>query len=147
MVKQNDWATLHAKIKNCTECSLASTRHNAVCGEGNRQASIMFIAQAPGEKEDLKGRMFLGPSGKIFRELLQNIDLDLEKCYLTNLLKCRLPSNRRPRKDEIHQCATYLYHEIELVQPNLLVLLGYYATREIFRFYNLPIPERRKFRE
>jgi uracil-DNA glycosylase family 4 len=84
--------------------------------------------------------MFLGPSGRAFFELLGEAGISREAFYMTNLLKCRLPHNRKPRRDEIDACRHYLDAEIDMIRPKLLVPLGYYATRALFEKYGLPWP-------
>lgn len=135
---------LNEKIRTCTKCSLSETRINAICGEGNTDARVMLIAQAPGANEDEKGKMFIGPSGKVLDRLLNFNNVDRDSLYMTNLVKCMLPGYRRPKKDEIETCSDYLDEEIELVDPLILVPLGYYATRYIFRKYNLDLPPSKK---
>jgi uracil-DNA glycosylase family 4 len=135
-----DLEPLNARIRNCRRCRLCETRTNALCGEGNPEAELMFVAQAPGEVEDREGRMFLGPSGRAFFELLGEAGISREAFYMTNLLKCRLPHNRKPRRDEIDACRHYLDAEIDMIRPKLLVPLGYYATRALFEKYGLPWP-------
>ena len=92
---------LNKQIKECKRCRLSQTRINAICGEGNLNAKIMLIAQAPGEKEDRVGRMFVGPSGKVLEELLNKAGIKRDEIYMTNLIKCILPKYRKPKQDEI----------------------------------------------
>lgn len=127
-------------IRTCTLCRLSETRINAICGEGRLDAPLLFIAQAPGEVEDREGRMFLGHSGKVFFELLEPAGVGRDDFYMTNLIKCRLPKNRKPKKDEIAACSHYLDAEIARVKPKLIVPLGYYATRYIFDSHELSWP-------
>ncbi len=136
---------LNKMIKNCRRCRLSETRTNAVCGEGNLNAKIMLIAQAPGEKEDKAGRMFVGPSGKVLDELLTLAGIKRQEIYMTNLIKCMLPNYRRPKEDEIKTCSYYLDEEIKLINPKILVPLGYYATCYIFQKYNISLPLTQKF--
>ncbi len=137
---------LNNKVRQCRRCRLSLTRNNAVCGEGNLNARFMLIAQAPGEKEDEEGRMFVGPSGKVLDELLSEGGLTRHEIYMTNLIKCTLPKYRRPKQDEIEACSYYLIKEIELINPKILVPLGYYATKYIFQRYNLLVLPRSDFR-
>ncbi len=135
---------LNKEIKNCKTCRLAKTRTNALCGEGDFEANLMLIAQAPGENEDREGRMFIGPSGKILDELLLKAGVNRDKFYITNLIKCMLPKNRKPKQDEIDTCGIYLEKEIKIVHPGIISTFGYYATWYIFRKFNIEIPEKRK---
>jgi len=131
---------INSGIKRCTRCRLSETRIHALCGEGKLSAKLMLVAQAPGEKEDKSGTMFIGPSGKVLDELLKMAHIDRKNIYMTNLVKCMLPKYRRPKSDEINMCSRYLDREIELISPEILAPLGYFATRYIFGKYDIPIP-------
>ncbi|MHC1573884.1 MAG: uracil-DNA glycosylase [Candidatus Syntropharchaeales archaeon] len=138
-------ANLVDEIKSCRKCRLSETRKNALCGEGDLNADLMLIAQAPGEREDNEGRMFIGPSGKVLDKLLKIAKIDREEIYMTNLIKCMLPGYRRPRPDEIEICGRYVDQEIELIDPVILAPLGYYATRYTFERYGLLLPAKGEF--
>jgi DNA polymerase len=125
------------ELQNCKLCDLYKTRLNALAGEGNRNADIMLIAQAPGELEDKENKMFIGPSGKMLDKLLQNAEISRDEIYMTNLIKCNLPQNRRPKQKEIKVCSKYLDEEINEINPKILVPLGYYATKYLFEKYSL----------
>ncbi|MBS3781294.1 MAG: uracil-DNA glycosylase [Candidatus Thermoplasmatota archaeon] len=128
---------LNSRIRSCSKCRLSETRTNAVCGEGDRDARIMLVAQSPGENEDEEGIMFIGPSGDVLDDLFDNSGMERDKIYMTNLLKCMLPDYRKPKQNEIETCSTYLDEEIEIVDPDILVPLGYYSTRYLFKKYDL----------
>jgi uracil-DNA glycosylase len=136
---------LNRDIRKCKKCRLAETRLNALCGEGNLNARLMLIAQAPGEKEDREGKMFIGPSGKILDELLEEAGVSRSEIYITNLIKCMLPGYRKPKQDEIDTCSQYLDKEIELINPAFVVPLGYYATRYISGKYGIPVLPKPEF--
>ena len=136
---------LNAEIERCNKCRLSETRINALCGEGNLDARLMLIAQAPGENEDKNGVMFIGPSGKILDELLRISHVNGEEFYMTNLVKCMLPKYRKPKQDEIDTCSGYLDREIEFIDPEILVPLGYYSTTYILKKYDLLIPSKKEF--
>ena len=138
---------INAEIQRCTRCRLSKTRIHALCGEGNVSAKLMLIAQAPGENEDRIGKMFIGPSGKVLDELLEIAHIDRNNIYMTNLVKCMLPKYRRPKSDEINMCSRYLEREIELISPEILAPLGYFATRYILKKYDIPIPSKPEFRK
>ncbi|MDX2490317.1 uracil-DNA glycosylase [Desulfosarcina sp.] len=138
---------INAEIQRCTRCRLSKTRIHALCGEGNVSAKLMLIAQAPGENEDRIGKMFIGPSGKVLDELLEIAHIDRNNIYMTNLVKCMLPKYRRPKSDEINMCSRYLDREIELISPEILAPLGYFATRYILKKYDIPIPSKPEFRK
>ena len=137
---------LNKEIKQCTKCRLSVSRINALCGEGNQNTKLMLIAQAPGEKEDREGTMFIGPSGKVLDELLEIVDIDRKKIYMTNLVKCMLPKYRKPKQDEIGTCSQYLDKEIAVIDPKILAPLGYYAIKYIFEKYAIPLPIKSEFR-
>jgi len=136
---------LNKKIKNCTKCRLFETRKHVLCGEGNLDAKLMLVAQAPGEKENEEGRMFIGPSGKILDDLLESNNVQRNELYMTNLIKCMLPNYRKPKQDDIDICSKYLDEEIELIDPTVLVPLGHYATKYLLEKYDIEIPSKKYF--
>lgn len=111
-------------IADCPNCSLAKTRINAVPGQGNPQAKIMFVGEAPGKNEDLKGIPFVGAAGKYLDKLLALANLSRDTIFITNIVKCRPPENRDPLPTEIDECSIYLSSQIKLMQPKLIVTLG-----------------------
>lgn len=121
------------EIKKCSRCRLSETRINALCGEGNINAKLMLIAQAPGENEDREGKMFIGSSGKVLDELFKKANIDRKEIYMTNLIKCMLPKYRRPKQDEIEICSKYLDKEIALINPKTLVPLGIMQSNTYLR--------------
>ena len=145
MVMELGIEDLNRNVKNCTKCRLSETRINALCGEGNLNAKLMLVAQAPGIKEDEEGRMFIGPSGKVLDNLLELSNVERDDLYMTNLVKCMLPKCRKPKQDEIDICSGYLDKEIELIDPSILVPLGHYATTYIFSKYGLSLPSKQDF--
>ncbi|MBW2039586.1 MAG: uracil-DNA glycosylase [Deltaproteobacteria bacterium] len=138
---------LNEEIRGCNKCRLSETKINALCGEGNLNAKLMLIAQAPGENEDREAKMFIGPSGKVLDELLKMATIDRKEIYMTNLIKCMLPKHRNPKSDEVKICGKYLDKEIELINPKVLAPLGYYATKYIFEKYVLCLPSKPEFRK
>ena len=127
-------------IRECKKCRLWETRINALPGEGNYNTKVMLVAQAPGENEDREGKMFIGPSGKKFDELLQKAGVSRQEIYVTNLIKCMLPKYRKPKQDKIQTCAQHLNEEVKLINPSVIATLGYYATRYIFNKFHIHIP-------
>lgn len=115
----------------CGNCSLCKTRKNVVFGEGNPSSRIMFIGEGPGREEDACGRPFVGASGKLLRKLIASIELDPDDYYISNIVKCRPPNNRNPEDDEIENCVKFLKKQIEIISPDLLVLLGRTAIKGI----------------
>jgi len=136
---------LNEEIKRCQKCRLSKSRINALCGEGSLNAKLMLIAQAPGDNEDREGKMFIGPSGKVLDELLGMANIDRKEIYMTNLVKCMLPKYRKPKQDEIETCGHYLDREIELINPEILAPLGYYAIKYIFEKYAIALPPKAEF--
>jgi len=136
---------LNEKIKKCKKCRLSETRINAICGEGNLSAGVIIVAQAPGVNEDREGKMFIGPSGKILDEILKEVTLNRRELYMTNLIKCMLPKNRKPKQDEIEICSDYLDKEIALINPPVIAPLGYYAIKYIFEKYGILLPSKPEF--
>ena len=120
-------------IENCMNCPLGATRTNFVFGAGNPDADIMFVGEAPGEKEDLEGKPFVGRSGKLLNDILKAIDLTREDVYIANILKCRPPNNRDPNRAEIDECEPYLLKQIEIIKPKLLVALGRISATTLLR--------------
>jgi DNA polymerase len=121
-----------AEVVVCTKCPLWKTRKNAVPGEGNPEAEIMFIGEAPGYWEDVKGKPFVGEAGKILDSLFSEIGFLRKNFFICNVLKCRPPRNREPTQKEIETCSPYLDRQIRLVQPKFIVTLGNYSTACIF---------------
>lgn len=118
---------LEDQIRKCKKCRLFEGTNNAVPGEGSPDAEIMFIGEAPGKEEDLKGVPFVGAAGKFLAKLLEEIDLKREDVYITNVVKHRPPNNRDPLDDEVESCKGYLEQQIAIIRPKLIVTLGRHA--------------------
>jgi uracil-DNA glycosylase family 4 len=112
------------EVSVCKLCRLASYRSNAVAGEGRSNACIILVGEAPGANEDKEGRPFVGFAGRILDEALSNAGLDRSMLFITNVVKCRPPNNRRPRRDEIERCMDYLLRQISAIRPYIVCLLG-----------------------
>jgi len=121
------------RISGCQKCALWKTRRNFVFGKGNSHAGIVFIGEAPGEEEDLQGLPFVGRAGKLLDELLANAGFTYQEIYICNILKCRPPGNRNPQPLEIAQCEPYLWRQIELVEPKIIVALGKVAANTLLK--------------
>ena len=128
---------LRTQVASCTRCSLHETRTNTVPGEGDANADIMFIGEAPGRNEDLQGKPFVGRAGDIFDKLLDSIGLTREQIYLCNILKCRPPNNRNPLSSEISACVGSLDLQIKIVDPKVIGTLGNFATTYVFEKFNI----------
>ncbi|MFX1606665.1 MAG: uracil-DNA glycosylase [Promethearchaeota archaeon] len=124
MTRKKQLEKLHDDIRQCTLCPLHKTRTNAVPGEGPITSGVMFVGEAPGAKEDESGRPFVGKSGELLTSMLQNIGLSRETVFITSILKSRPPKNRTPTQAEIAVCRPYLERQIEIINPQIIVLLG-----------------------
>ena len=131
---------------NCDRCALAQSRIRIVVDRGNPEAKLVFIGEAPGANEDRQGKAFVGRAGKLLDEMLLEIGIDSNKdSLIINVVKCRPPDNRAPLKEEAKTCAPFLARQIELVKPELIVLLGATALKhlarekiEVGKFFSLP---------
>jgi len=125
---------LAKQIKVCTRCELHRSRTEAVPGEGPTQAEIMFIGEGPGANEDKQGRPFVGASGKFLDQLLAQAGVTRTDVFITNVVKCRPPGNRDPLPDEVEICTSnYLQHQIEIVNPSIIVTLGRHSMGLFFK--------------
>jgi len=128
---------LDNKISNCRKCDLYKTRTNTVPGDGNPDSDILFIGEAPGRNEDLKGKPFVGKAGQVLDTLLDSIGLDRKDVFIANILKCRPPNNRNPFRDEIKLCTGFLDKQIQIIQPKVIVPMGNFASSYILEKYGL----------
>ncbi len=119
---------LAAEASVCELCPLYATRTNVVFGAGNPNADLMFVGEAPGRDEDLKGLPFVGRAGQLLTKIIEAMGLRREDVYIANLLKCRPPENRNPLPLEAERCRPYLERQIGLIQPRAVVALGSYAA-------------------
>ena len=132
MNKANELKRLHKKwLANCT-CELREIATQGVPGDGNANAQIVFIGEAPGAREDREGRPFIGSAGKFLDEMLESIKMRREDVYITNIVKYRPPNNRDPLQSEIAACAKWLEEEIKLIDPALIVFLGRHSMNHFF---------------
>ncbi|MBZ9577714.1 uracil-DNA glycosylase [Patescibacteria group bacterium] len=125
------------EVINCRKCPLYKTRTYPVIGEGNHQAKIMFVGEAPGVQEDKTGHPFCGAAGRILDELLESVGIKREDVYVTNLLKDRPPGNRDPQKEEIEACVPYLERQIEIIKPEIICPLGRYSMKFLMEKFDL----------
>ena len=126
-----DWTALYNTVRQCTQCGLCQKRTQAVFGVGDTEADIMFVGEGPGGEEDRQGEPFVGAAGKLLDKMLAAIELSRDGVYITNVVKCRPPSNRTPKSDEAAACLPYLYRQIALVKPKLIVALGRVAAAHL----------------
>ena len=122
------------EIYNCKKCELYKTRNKPVIGQGGDNAKILFIGEAPGKFEDEKGVPFVGRSGKLLDEYLNEIGLDKNKdIYISNILKCRPPNNRNPKPEEQEACIKYLREQYKILKPKVIICLGRIAAQRIIK--------------
>ena len=124
---------LGQQAAQCQRCDLAARRTQVVWGDGPATARVVFIGEAPGRKEDEGGRPFIGAAGKLLDELLERAHITRSDIYITNIVKCRPPSNRDPKDEEIIACRVYLNRQLQLLRPRVIVTLGAFATRLILQ--------------
>jgi DNA polymerase len=118
-----------AEIAGCTRCRLAEGRTQVVFGNGDANADLMFVGEAPGFHEDKQGFPFVGQAGKLLDQLLAGIGLTRDMVFVANVLKCRPPGNRDPMPDEIEACESHLFRQVELIQPKVVATLGNFSTK------------------
>ena len=130
---------LNSECVECTSCNLSETRKNVVVGKGNESAQVVIIGEGPGEQEDITGLPFVGRAGKMLDTALSSVDIDpLEDCYITNIVKCRPPNNRKPSAVESEACMPWLNEQINLLKPKIIILAGSTAVQS-FLGINEPI--------
>ena len=124
---------IRAQVQSCHRCPLADGRTQTVFGDGNPQARVLIVGEAPGKNEDLQGIPFVGAAGKYLNELLSIAGLAREDVFIANVLKCRPPGNRDPRPEEIEVCTPYLREQTRTIDPEFIVTLGNFATKFILK--------------
>jgi uracil-DNA glycosylase len=127
--RADELAALAASVAGCTRCPLAAGRTQVVFGSGDPAADLMFVGEAPGFHEDQQGVPFVGQAGKLLERLLAGIGLERRGVYIANVIKCRPPGNRDPQPEEIEACESYLFRQVELIQPRVVATLGNFATK------------------
>ena len=135
--KANKIRRLNKQIAQCTRCRLCRSRTNTVPGDGSVDADIMFIGEAPGRSEDLKGLPFVGRAGAILDELLGSVNLSRDEIYICNILKCRPPGNRDPSDKEIEACVGSLEIQIKTIDPKIIATLGRFSTAYILQRFHI----------
>lgn len=135
--KEDIWRGLVNEILSCKRCPLHKYRKKAVPGEGSLDSKIVFIGEAPGQKEDEEGRPFVGSAGKLLTELLESIGMRRGEVFITNVVKCRPPNNREPYDDEVEACKPYTTAILTLIKPKVIVTLGNYAGKFVFELGNM----------
>lgn len=128
-----DMEQLRREALSCRRCELHKTRTKVVFGVGDENATLMFVGEAPGRDEDLRGEPFVGRAGQLLDRILAAIDLSREEVYIANVLKCRPPNNRDPLPSEMEACRPFLIRQIELVNPKLICALGRHAAHTLLK--------------
>jgi len=127
----DDWTGLRDLALACTQCRLAKTRTQVVYGVGNPHAELMFIGEAPGKDEDLKGEPFVGRAGQLLTDIIKAMKLTRDDVYIANVVKCRPPENRNPEPEELDACRPYIRRQVEIIQPKVIVTLGKFALQSL----------------
>jgi DNA polymerase len=122
---------LRAVAVVCVKCKLAKSRTQVVYGVGNPNADLMFIGEAPGRDEDLKGEPFVGRAGQLLTDIIKAMKLTRDDVYIANVIKCRPPENRNPEPDELEACHPYIQRQVEIIQPKVIVTLGRFALQSL----------------
>lgn len=123
--------TIKQNVIECTKCDLCKTRTNSVPGKGNFQSDVIFVGEAPGRNEDKNGEPFVGAAGKKLSAALEGAGVSREEVYITNVVKCRPPSNRVPNTIERDTCKEYLKKEISIIKPKIICVLGNTAFNSV----------------
>ncbi len=129
----NSLQDFEKSISGCVKCEIGKSRTKFVFGDGNENADIVFIGEAPGHDEDLQGIPFVGRAGKLLDEILQDFGFTRKEVYICNILKCRPPGNRDPKPEEINNCEPYLWRQLELINPSMIVAVGRIAAQTLLK--------------
>ncbi|MEN6330618.1 MAG: uracil-DNA glycosylase [Smithella sp.] len=128
-----DLSTIRADMADCQLCSLGKTRKNLVFGDGNPQAKIVFVGEAPGADEDEQGKPFVGRAGQLLTKIIEAMGLSREEVYICNILKCRPPQNRNPLPEEIAACEPFLKQQLKIISPQIICALGTFAAKTLLK--------------
>jgi uracil-DNA glycosylase len=127
-------AAVRADIGDCTRCKLhGQGRRQIVFGVGNPEADLMFVGEAPGADEDIQGIPFVGRAGQLLTRIIEAIELKREDVYIANVIKCRPPGNRNPEPDEVETCEPFLFQQIDIIKPKVIVALGKFGAQTLLR--------------
>ena len=134
MGEESELIAVAAEAEGCVKCGLAAERNSVVFGMGHPKAALMFVGEGPGAEEDAQGLPFVGRSGKLLDQLLkEEMGLERESVYITNVVKCRPPGNRDPKPEEIAECSPYLQQQLAHIRPRVIVTLGNPATKTMLQ--------------
>ena len=130
MINKKKFNILESECSKCLKCSLSSTRNNVVFGRGNPNSNLFVIGEGPGQQEDEQGLAFVGRAGKMLDSAFLSVGIDTNKdCYISNIVKCRPPNNRKPLANEVKECMPWLNEQIVLIKPKVIVLAGSTAVQ------------------
>ena len=124
---------VRADLGECTRCKLHKTRNKIVFGDGNPQADLVFVGEGPGADEDAQGLPFVGRAGKLLTQMIEAMGLRRGDVYICNVVKCRPPGNRQPEKDEVDSCSPFLFRQLDVLQPKVIVCLGATAAQTLLQ--------------
>ncbi len=131
--RQAELDKIRAEIGDCRRCRLCEQRSNIVFGVGHPGAELMFVGEAPGRDEDLKGEPFVGRAGQLLTKIIEAMKFQRSEVYIANVVKCRPPENRNPAPDEISTCEPFLLRQIEIIRPKVIVGLGNFAVQTLLQ--------------
>ena len=127
--RREELVAVFREARACTRCALSGSRTQVVFGAGNADADLMLVGEAPGAEEDRQGLPFVGRSGALLTQMLEEAGLSREQVFIANTLKCRPPANRDPSPGEVETCRPWLYEQIRLIEPRVVATLGNFATK------------------
>ena len=136
MINKLNFQNLEKNCLSCVRCSLSTSRTNVVFGRGNPKAKLFIIGEGPGQQEDEQGMAFVGRAGKMLDSVFSSVGIDTNKdCYISNIVKCRPPNNRKPLANEVSECIPWLTQQIKLIKPEVIVLAGSTAVQSYLDIY------------
>ena len=133
VAKKSGLDAVRELLGDCRRCPLHRTRHSLVFGEGNPEADLVFVGEAPGADEDAQGRPFVGRAGQLLTKIIGAMGLKREEVYICNILKCRPPGNRNPQPEEIAPCEPFLIRQLEAIRPRVICALGTFAAHTLLK--------------
>ena len=133
VARVSDLPTIRADLGDCTRCKLSKSRKNIVFGQGDPNARLMFVGEAPGADEDVQGLAFVGRAGQLLTKIIEAMGLTRDDVFIANVIKCRPPENRNPEPDEIEMCQPFLERQIAAIQPRVMVGLGKFAGQWLLK--------------
>ena len=133
MVPSDTLDRIRSDLGECTRCKLHTGRTTLVFGVGNAAADLMFVGEAPGRDEDRQGLPFVGRAGQLLTKIIASIGLSRDEVYIANVIKCRPPNNRNPELDEVQTCEPFLFRQLDVIRPKVVVALGAFAVRALLR--------------